>query len=128
MSAENELSLLGCMLGSFPKPFCTSPQLTAQFLHCRCLLRPLSELPTHLCKLCTAISQHQNLVVNSCRLAPRIHDESIIDCDAGDGVNSLGLELVCLLDETWQMLRAAGRCECSWNSEKHHLQISGTDW
>lgn len=49
------------------------------------------------------------LVVNFEVLLPRAHDEGVVDGNAGNGVDALGLELGGLLHESWEvLLRASG--------------------
>ena len=46
-----------------------------------------------------------------CRLAPRVHDEHVVDRRARDGLDALRLDLVGQVDETRQVLGVAGRRE-----------------
>src|SRR5678815_5910851 len=53
-------------------------------------------------------------------LGPGIHDEGVIDCEAGD-IDALALEVPELLHVAWQMLGRAGRRKGAGHGKKHDL-------
>ena len=55
------------------------------------------------------VSAH--LVLQSEETRPATLDERVVGSDNGDDVNALGLELVRLLEEGWQVVRVACRLE-----------------
>ena len=58
-----------------------------------------------------AVGEHQHLVADARGLAPGVHHEHVVDRHAGDGVDSLGVDLIGELHESRQMLGIAGRRE-----------------
>src|SRR5579863_7395388 len=50
-----------------------------------------------------AVRQHQDLVADAAVLAPCVHHEHIVHGSAGDGIHTLGLDLVRQLDEARQV-------------------------
>lgn len=58
-------------------------------------------------------------------LLPRAHDEGVVDGDAGDGVDTLGLELGGLLHEPGKMFLGAGGGERARHGEQDGLLALG---
>src|SRR3569832_2594056 len=58
-----------------------------------------------------AIGQHADLAVRLLILAPGVHHERVIDGDAGDFVDALGLQCVEILHEARDVLGRASRRE-----------------
>src|SRR6266849_5410759 len=68
-----------------------------------------------------AVGQHHDLVADILCLSPGAHHRLIVDRDAGDRVDSLGLEVGRLVDKSRQMALRAGRCKGARHREQHHL-------
>src|SRR5207302_120063 len=68
-----------------------------------------------------AIGQHGYLLTGTLVLAPGPHNKCIIDGDAGDGIDSLGLQSLRVLHKAGQMLGAAGWREGTRHREKHYF-------
>src|SRR5437588_6509227 len=72
-------------------------------------------------KIAAAVRQHPHLALGPLLLAPCRHDKDIVDRDADDFVDALGLDVGSLVDETGQVALRAGRSECSRHGEEGNL-------
>ncbi|KAF5940656.1 hypothetical protein HYC85_021823 [Camellia sinensis] len=72
-----------------------------------------------------AIAEKHHIVADIEILLPRLHDEGIVDGDAGDGVNAFGFELRRLLDETWEVFLGASGGESAGDGEEDGLLVGG---
>jgi hypothetical protein len=68
-----------------------------------------------------AVGQHDDAVADLLALAPGGHHEGIVHRHAHHAVHALGLQGGNILNESRQMLGAAGRREGAWHGEQHHL-------
>src|SRR5207253_10315042 len=77
--------------------------------------------PDRASEIAAAVGQHHDLVADILRLAPGAHHRLVVDRDAGDRVDALGLDLGRLVDIARQVALRAGRGEGARHREQHHL-------
>ena len=71
-------------------------------------------------EVAVAVGQHQHVVADALVLAPGLHHEHVVDRDAGDGVDALGLQVGGVLLEAGQVLGRAGGGEGARHGEQGH--------
>src|SRR5216683_1864166 len=72
-------------------------------------------------EVAAAVGQHHDLVADILRLAPGTHHRLVVDRNAGDRVDALGLEIGSLFDKARHMALRTGRGEGARHREQHHL-------
>src|SRR6476646_319843 len=70
--------------------------------------------------LAVAVREHHDLVTDAGGFSPGVHDEHVVHCHAGDGIDALGADLIGQLHEAGQVLGIAGRGEGTRDAEQHH--------
>ena len=71
--------------------------------------------------LAVAVREHLHLAGGLARFAPSLHHEHVVDGHAGDGVDTLGLQLLDVVDEAGQVLGRARRRERAGHGKQHDL-------
>lgn len=64
-----------------------------------------------------------NFLSDAVGLAPGAHDPGIVHGNASNDVDSLGLQLWQIINESRKVASAAARCEGTWNGEENDLLI-----
>src|SRR6185312_595596 len=77
--------------------------------------------PHRLGELGAAVGEHHDLAVGLVLLTPGAHDERVVDRDAGDRVDALGLDVAVPVDIAGQVTRRAGRGKRARNRENGDL-------
>src|SRR5580658_8246914 len=72
-------------------------------------------------EVAAAVAEHDDLAGSTAFLAPGIHDKLVVDRDAGDGVDALGLEFVRMANVAGEMPLRAGPRISAGDAEQRHL-------
>src|SRR3546814_783720 len=88
---------------------------------CSSYLRSVHLQPDGLRELAVAVGEHRHLAFSLVGLAPRAHDEGVVDRGARDLVDALGPERVGLVQIARQVLGRAGRREGAGHRKQRDL-------
>ena len=74
-------------------------------------------------ELTVAVGKVRDLLLSVHFLCEGSHDEWVVDTDTDDLVGALSSDLLCVLNEVWQVASHASGRECAWNGNNHDLLV-----
>jgi hypothetical protein len=72
-------------------------------------------------EIAVAVREKGDLAIGSGAFCPCVHDENVVDAGHRDLVHTLRLELIEVVEKTWQMVLVAHRCKSPGYAEKDHF-------